>query len=144
MNASLSEVEKKAWVSYLLSSARITRDVDRRLHEAGVVDLTIYDILLRLEEAPDRRMKMTDLADASVFSKSGITRLVDRLEKDGLIERQSCPEDRRRVHAWLTEKGLEERKRAWPVYRSAIYELFTTQMAESELASLGDILEKLI
>ncbi|MBN9504285.1 MAG: hypothetical protein BGO01_03870 [Armatimonadetes bacterium 55-13] len=144
MNASLSEVEKKAWVSYLLSSARITRDVDRRLHEAGVVDLTIYDILLRLEEAPDRRMKMTDLADASVFSKSGITRLVDRLEKDGLIERQSCPADRRRVHAWLTEKGLEERKRAWPVYRAAIYELFTTQMAESELASLGDILEKLI
>ena len=144
MNASLSEVEKKAWVSYLLSSARITRDVDRRLHEAGVVDLTIYDILLRLEEAPDRRMKMTDLADASVFSKSGITRLVDRLEKDGLIERQSCPADRRRVHAWLTEKGLEERKRAWPVYRAAIYELFTTQMAESELASLGDILENLI
>ena len=89
-------------------------------------------------------MKMTDLADASVFSKSGITRLVDRLEKDGLIERQSCPADRRRVHAWLTEKGLEERKRAWPVYRAAIYELFTTQMAESELASLGDILEKLI
>jgi len=144
MPTNLTEVHKQAWVAFLLSNAKIVREIDRRIGAAGVVDMASYDVLLQLEDAPDRRMKMTDLAEAVIFSKSGITRLVDRLEKDGLIERQSCPSDRRRVHAALTDKGLAERERAWPAYQQAIAELFAAHMSEKEAAEVARVLGRMM
>ena len=144
MPAELSTEHKEAWVAFLLSGAKVNREIDRRMEEAGVIDMAVYDVLLRLEEAPDRRMKMTDLAEAVIFSKSGITRLVDRLVKDGLVERQSCPSDRRRVHAFLTDKGLAVREHAWPFYREAIAELFAANMSQEEAVTIAKILGRMM
>lgn len=144
MPENLTNEHRGAWVAFLFSSARVNREIDRRLTEAGMVDIAVYDVLLRLEDAPERRMKMTDLAEAVIFSKSGITRLVDRLEKEGLVERQSCPSDRRRVHAFLTDKGLAERERAWPVYRQGILDLFAANMTREEAATVEKILGRMM
>jgi DNA-binding MarR family transcriptional regulator len=111
---------KDAYACFLVANSVLTRMIDRRLREAGVVGIEVYDVLLSLEDAPEQRLRMSELADRLVISRSGITRLADRLEKDGLIQRMACPSDRRAMYCGLTEKGLEERKRAWPTYSQAI------------------------
>lgn len=140
----LSPTHKEAWINFFVSHALVTREIDRRLAQAGVVSLEVYDVLLNLEDATDRRLKMSSLADAVLLSRSGLTRLVDRLERDGLIERQGCASDRRVQWAVLTDLGYAERCRAWPVYREAIADLFAARMSESEARTLAEVLGRFV
>lgn len=128
----LSAAAKEAYAALLVSHAVATRAIDRRLRDAGVVGIEVYDVLLALEDAEGRRLRMSELADHLVISRSGLTRLVDRLEGEGLLCRASCPGDRRGFHAVLTDKGLAERERAWPVYRQAIADVFGAHMSAEE------------
>src|SRR3954470_8409040 len=105
--AVLGRTHKEAWVAFIFAHANLTREIDKRAAAAGTVPLDIYDILLVLEESPNRMLRMSELADQSMLTRSGLTRLVDRLEKEGLVARKACPSDRRAVHAMLTEKGLK-------------------------------------
>jgi DNA-binding MarR family transcriptional regulator len=84
------------------------------------------------------------LADAVLLTRSGMTRLIDRLEKDGLIERGACPGDRRVIYAHLTDKGQQERERAWEVYRSEIDKHLGGKLSEAEATSLSQLLKQLI
>ena len=104
--------------------------------------VVVYDILLVLEESPDQRLRMSELAELALISRSGITRLVDRLEKDGLVKRASCSHDRRAIHALLTEKGLKERERAWPIYEKALEELFASKLNDAEAKTLAKLLRR--
>ena len=104
--------------------------------------VVVYDILLVLEESPDQRLRMSELAELALISRSGITRLVDRLEKDGLVKRASCSHDRRAIHALLTEKGLKERERAWPIYEEALEELFASKLNDAEAKTLAKLLRR--
>ena len=88
-------------------------------------------------------MKMSQLAETIFLSKSGLTRLVDRLEREGLLCRKACIFDRRAQYAALTEKGLEARKTAWPVYRDAIAEVFASKMSADEAECLVSILRRM-
>src|SRR5438552_2665380 len=99
MSSKLQIPHKAAWVTFLFANDSLIREIDGRLAEAGVVQLDVYDVLLNLEEAPEHRLKMSQLADRVLVSKSGLTRLVDRLEKLGYVERHSCQSDRRAVYA---------------------------------------------
>lgn len=120
----LGERQKEAWVLLLLSHSAATRKIDSALRSEGLPSLEVYDVLLALEDAPDRRMRMVDLADAVLFSPSGLTRLIDRMEKTGLVERKACPGDRRAILVQLTELGLKTRETSWPRYASLIQEHF--------------------
>ncbi|HEY0866176.1 MAG TPA: MarR family transcriptional regulator [Fimbriimonas sp.] len=140
----LADETKEAFSTFLIAHAVVTRMIDRRLKEAGVVGIEVYDVLLALEDAPERRLRMSELADRLVISRSGITRLVDRLEKDGLLKRVACPMDRRAMHAALTDHGLAERERAWPVYRQAIAELFGQHTGREEAETLRNVMRRII
>jgi len=131
-------------MAFFVSHVVLTRALDERLTGAGVVGLDVYDVLLTLEMAPNHRLKMSELADKVLLTRSGITRMIDRLEAAGLIERQACPGDRRALHAHLTEKGLAERGRAWPVMSKAIEELFAQYMSESEAEVVATVLKRTI
>jgi DNA-binding MarR family transcriptional regulator len=143
MSGGLTEEHKRAWVALVVSYHVVARKIDRAMRDAGVISLDVYDALLTLEDAPDRRLKMSELADAVLLTRSGITRLTDRLERDGLIQRVHCPADRRVTYASLTDKGLEERIRAWEVYREKIAEHFASQITSEEASMVACVLGRL-
>jgi len=144
MGKKLGQQQKQAWATILLAHGSLLKKIDERLAGAGVIPMDVYDILLTLEESPDQRLKMSELADFALMTRSGLTRVVDRLEKEGLVERHSCAADRRAVYAALTEKGLKERERAWPFYEDALQELFGSQLTDQEAQILKTVLRRFI
>ena len=140
MNVVLKPAIKEAWIAFYVAHGVLSKKIDARLVQAGVVTLDIYDVLLTLEMAENQRLKMSELADRVLVTRSGMTRMVDRLEGAGLIERQSFPGDRRSLFAVLTPKGLAERERAWPVYEKAIADLFAVHVSEEQAITLSNTL----
>lgn len=144
MAKKLGKRQKAAWASMVFANGSLTKQIDRRLAEAGVVQLDVYDLLLNLEESSGRKLKMSDLAERALITRSGLTRVVDRLEKQGLVVREACSQDRRAVYAALTPKGLAERERAWIVYESALQELFAAKLDDDDALSLVTLLKRFI
>ena len=103
----LDERELRAWRGMLRAHAALTKALDADLDSAHGLPLSSYEVLLYLNDAPDRRLRMRDLAASVILSRSGLTRLADRLEREGLIRRESCPSDARGAYAVLTPAGAE-------------------------------------
>lgn len=138
----LGRVQQEAWGHMLVAHSRLTKAIDAVLQAEGLPSLEVYDVLLALEDAPDRRLTMSDLADAVVFSRSGLTRLVDRLEQQGLVERAAHPRDRRSLFAVLTKKGLKTREQSWPRYSQLIQEHFGQFVDDDEAAAMTSALKR--
>jgi DNA-binding MarR family transcriptional regulator len=136
----LTPVELDAWRSFLRAHARVTRLLDAELTAECDLPLGSYEVLVHLVEAPDRRLRMTELADRVLLSRSGLTRLVDRMEREGLIERQSCPTDLRGTLAVLTEAGYERLRGAAPTHLRGVREHLVDQLTPDELRVLGEAL----
>lgn len=139
----LSPPELAAWRGFLRAHALLVRELDCELEEAHGLPLVSYDLLVRLEKAPDQRMRMRELADALMLSRSGLTRLVDRLVRDGLIRRSTCSADARGAYAVLTPKGLRAMQAARPLHLDGVRRLFLDHFDEQELARLTDVWERL-
>src|SRR5215813_4990601 len=112
----LPEAHLAAWRAFLKAHARLVDLIDHDLVAAKRLPLSSYDVLIELYEAPERRLRMHELAERVVLSRSGLTRLVDRLEAEGYLTRDPCKTDRRGAYAVLTEQGREALRHAWPVY----------------------------
>ena len=126
----LAQRELDAWRAFLSAHARITRAINADLVAAGLPDLSWYDALWALRQAPDRRLRVNELADAVVLSPTGMSRFVDRLERDGLVRRDAVPGDRRALHVVLTDAGEELLRRMWPVYSAGIAAHFVPALAD--------------
>ena len=122
--ASIGDEQLAAWRAFLRAHSAMLRRISRDLEEAGLPPLPWYDVLAALRDAPDRRLRQVDLAERILLSNSGISRLVDRMEKDGLVQRAACPTDRRSFHVQLTDAGADMLERMWPVYAHGIAEDF--------------------
>jgi DNA-binding MarR family transcriptional regulator len=133
-----------AWRLFLRAHAHLSRVLEGELLAAHHLPLPSYDVLVQLAEAPGRRLRMTELADRVLLSRSGLTRLVDRLEKDGLVERQACPGDARGTHAVLTEAGLARLREASPTHLRGIQQHVTDVLSAEELDELGRLMAKLL
>jgi DNA-binding MarR family transcriptional regulator len=118
--------------------------VGRQVEAEGGLPLDWYDVLLVLEYAPQGCCRMGELAEHVTLSRSGLTRLVDRIEAAGLVERQLSPLDRRVFEVRLTPKGREARKKSWPIYARAIAEGFGSRYKDEEAQLLGELLERQI
>ncbi|MGI5518380.1 MarR family winged helix-turn-helix transcriptional regulator [Streptomyces sp. CA-106131] len=105
-----------AWRTYLRAHALLERQLDRELRTECRITLNAYDALVQLSESPGRQLRMKDLADALVYSASGLTRVVDALERSGLATREKDPSDRRALLVTMTPEGLATLDRAWPVH----------------------------
>ena len=119
-SATLSPAELTAWRTFLRAHAMLVRRLEAELVAEHDLPLASYDVLVQLSEATDRRLRMTELADRVLLSRSGLTRLVDRLVRDGLVERQACPDDARGMLAVLTPAGLDRLREAWPTHRRGV------------------------
>lgn len=123
-NAQIGEEQLLAWRAFLRAHSAMLRRISRDLEDARLPPLPWYDVLAALRDAPDKRLRQVDLAEQILLSNSGISRLVDRMEQDGLVERASCPTDRRSFFVQLTDAGTDLLERMWPVYARGIAEDF--------------------
>ncbi|HEX8995363.1 MAG TPA: MarR family transcriptional regulator [Ktedonobacterales bacterium] len=146
MNTSLSSVDledaltpaqESAWHGLLATHASIIRRLDASLRAAHHLGLSAYEVLLQLALAPERRLRMSELAAVVPLTLSGISRMVDRLERDGLVKREGSAQDGRVSCATLTHAGGERLRAAHRTYVSEVRRLFLEHLSDSELSTLS-------
>jgi len=140
---SFTEGELAAWRGFLRTHAGLVKELDADLEAQHQLPLTSYDVLTTLADQPQGRMRMRDLADAVVLSRSGLTRLVDRLQREGLLEREQCASDARGAYAVLTETGRARLREAQPLHRDGVRRRFLSRFSAEELRILADFWERL-
>jgi DNA-binding MarR family transcriptional regulator len=132
----------RAFVALVRAHSAAIRQLNAQLARDHGLTINDYEVLLRLAHAPDRRMRRVDLADEVLLTASGITRLLDGLEKAGFVERGSCESDRRVVYAVLTDAGFDKLRDARTSHVAQIEELFSARLDESEQATFAGLLER--
>jgi DNA-binding MarR family transcriptional regulator len=138
----LSSLELHAWRGLLRAHAALVKELDAELDERHGMPLSSYEVLIVLRSAPERRLRMSDLAQTVVLSRSGVTRLVDRLEREGLLARVTCLSDGRGCFAALTDKGEETLDRVRPTHLAGVRERFIRHFSEDELALMAEFWDR--
>ncbi len=133
----------RAWVRFLQAHAAVTRRLESELQGECDISLAEYEALLRLSRAEDGRLRMSELAEQLLLSRSGVTRLVDRLEAAGDVERRTCPSDARGSFAVITEPGRARFRAAAPVHMRGVREHFLALIPGDEVERFGRTLERL-
>jgi DNA-binding MarR family transcriptional regulator len=141
---SLSEQHLAAWRTFLKAHAAIINLIERDLVAAKRPQLSTYDVLIELYEAPERRLRMHELAERVVISRSGLTRLVDRLATDGLLIRDRSGTDRRGAYAVITELGIAALQQTWPIYAKGIAEYFAQWLTLDEAQILESAFKRIL
>jgi DNA-binding MarR family transcriptional regulator len=137
------ETEIRTWIRFLATHSAITRELEARLMGAHGLTLSDYDVLVQLARAPERKLRNIDLAKAVVLTRSGVTRLVDGLEKDGLVRRSSCPSDKRGTFVALTDAGLARLRSATSTHVQGVRELFVELLGEEGVQQMDALLRSL-
>jgi len=132
------------WAAWLRAQAAVVRRLEEHLAQAKGLPLSWYDVLLELEHAPGRRLRMQELGNRAVLSRSRVSRIVDELVTAGLAEREPDPDDRRGAFAVLTPAGRSRMRRAAPAYVRGIDEHFTRHLTDRELAMMRAACERLV
>lgn len=142
--ARLSDEQLAVWQRFLLVHATLIRRLEADLLAEQGMPLASYDVLVQLVQAPQRRLRMTELAERVLLSRSGLTRLVDRLERDGLVAREACVSDARGLFAVLTDAGYDRLRRAAPTHLRGVYRYAMGKLSPQETELLGRILDRLL
>ncbi|SDJ34742.1 DNA-binding transcriptional regulator, MarR family [Frankineae bacterium MT45] len=132
------------WRSFLTAHARVNDLLANDLATQAQLPLPWYDVLVQLAEAPERRLRMAQLADNVLLSRSGLSRLVDRLAKEGLVSREPYPGDARGTYTVLTREGLARLRAATPVHLAGVEALWLSRFSDDELRSLGAMLDRVV
>jgi DNA-binding MarR family transcriptional regulator len=140
----LSATQLAAWTRLLRAHSAITRELERDLHERHGLTLSDYDVLVQLAQAPDRRLRPSELARVVLLTRSGMTRLVHGLERAGLVERVPCPNDLRGTMVALTAQGLAVLRRASNTHLRGVHEHFAARLDYEELRALAALLGRLL
>jgi DNA-binding MarR family transcriptional regulator len=144
MNAAVAPPRQlEAWVGFLRSHAAITRQLNVDLQNAHGLTLSDYEVLLHLAHAEGQLMRRVDLAESVLLTASGITRLLDGLERAGFVEKARCDSDARVSYAKLTDSGRAKLKDAAATHLAGVDDLFTSRYSEAELGALGELLGRL-
>lgn len=133
-----------AWASLLRAHSAVVSRLEQHLDAANGLPLSWYDVLLELEHAPDRRLRMQELGERAVLSRSRVSRIVDQLVAAGLVERRPDRDDGRVTHAVITAAGRSRLRRAAPAYLRGIDREFTDRLSSAELTTLRSACERLL
>ena len=140
----LGPAELAAWRGMLRAHASLLHDMDAELTATHGLPLRSYEVLLHLEDAPGHRLRMNDLSYNVLLSASGVSRLVDRMERDGLVHRERCAEDGRGYWAVLTKRGESMFREARATHLAGVRRLFLRHFAVDDLTRLADYWERLV
>ena len=124
--------------AFLRAHSTMLRRISRDLEDEGLPPLAWYDVLGALRDAPERSLRQVELAERVLLSNSGLSRLVDRIESKGLVERKSCPSDRRSFFVSLTDEGAEMLELMWPVYARGVAEDFLPALGQQPVRGARD------
>ncbi len=125
------------------TNARLSRSLGAQLEEACDLPLPWFDVLLQIRRTPEGRLKMTQIADATVHSTGGTTRLVDRIEAAGYVERMNCPNDRRAIHVAITDAGNQKLDEALEAHLGHLQSQMADRLTPKERSTLTALLSKL-
>jgi DNA-binding MarR family transcriptional regulator len=142
--ALMDKIQLEAWRLFITSNARLLQIIDKELTDAGKIPLHWYDVLIELYEAPERRLRMHELAEKVVLSRSGLTRLVDRLEEAKYLQREADPQDRRGFYTSITEQGIVALREAWTVYSQTIEAHFAQHLSVEEATLMVKVFGKIL
>jgi DNA-binding MarR family transcriptional regulator len=133
----------QTWRLFLKAHSTLVETLDQELQATKGLPLTWFDVMVRLVTEDEGRLPMNELADRVLLSKSGVTRLVDRMARAGLIERMACPTDRRVIWATLTDKGRKAFEEAAPIAYRGVQEHFTAFLTKTEMQAMRSGLGKI-
>jgi DNA-binding MarR family transcriptional regulator len=133
-----------AWVALNRAQRYVFEAVEAELKSAGLPPLAWYDVLLELWREPGGRLRQSDLEHKMLFPQYGVSRLVDRLEREKLVRRERCEDDARAYWVAISDKGLALRQRMWPVYAAAIQRHVAAKLSEQQAARIAEGLRKLV
>ncbi len=139
----VSELTQTAWIRFLRAHAALTRELGARLEAEHGLTMSDFDVLIQLYHAPEHAMKRIDIARQVLLTASGITRLLDGLERCGLVAKKSCATDARVSYAVLTDEGLRKVEAARQSHNADIDELFGAALSATEREQLAEILSRL-
>jgi DNA-binding MarR family transcriptional regulator len=140
----LDDGEQRTWRSFLAATRLLFEALDRDLQRGVGMPTTYYALLVELSEAPDRTMRMSDLAERLRSSRSRMSHAVARLEENGWVRRESCPTDRRGSFAVLTDEGMAALEAAAPIHVASVRAHLLDQLTPAQLAQLGEVSELLL
>ena len=132
------------WLNFLQAHVAVMDSLERKLESEKGLTLAWHEVLMRLAASPDGRLRMFDLSELLLLSKSGATRLVDRMEETGLVSRGGCATDRRVTYAVITDKGRAVLEDSMPVFQKGIEEFFSKHLTDDDVAALRAVLRKLL
>ncbi|SCW93409.1 MULTISPECIES: MarR family winged helix-turn-helix transcriptional regulator [unclassified Pseudomonas] len=138
----MSSSEPDTWFRFVRAHRCLIREIERRLAAAGLPAYAWYDALWGLESGPDGARRMSELADVMAIERYNLTRLVDRLEAEGLVTRSRASDDGRGAYAAITESGKALRKKMWEIYEGAVDELFLSQFDDDQQRVFSQALER--
>jgi DNA-binding MarR family transcriptional regulator len=139
----LSDQQLAAWRLFLRAHARVVRRLEADLMAQHQLPLGSYDVLVQLVEAPDRQLRMSELAERVLLSRSGLTRLVDRMEREGLVRREPCEDDARGLYTVLTDAGYDRLRGASGTHLRGVLEHGTGRLDDAEAHELADLLARI-
>lgn len=137
MEPKTEDHEMSAWESVIRTVGSLLKTFEQELQAARGLPLAWYDVLIQLSTAPEGRLRMQALADTVILSRSGLTRLIDRMENAGLVRREPSQEDRRGYYAILTDEGRRVFLRAKPVHEGGIHDHFTRHLNDTDLQAVA-------
>ena len=140
----LDAEEHHAWRSYLTATRLLAAQLDRELQRDAHIPHAYYEILVRLSEAPERSLRMSDLADASESSRSRLSHAVARLEENGWVRRESCPTDRRGAFAVLTDAGFTALQEAAPPHVESVRHHLFDRLTREQVRQLAEICDAVV
>lgn len=138
----LSEDQQRNWRAWLTASTLLNDQLSRDLQETHGITIADYEILVRLSETPDRRLRMSELASQTLSSRSRLSHQIDRMERAGLVERQMCADDRRGAFAVMTDHGWTTLVAAAPDHVESVRAHLVDQLSDAEFDALGAACER--
>ena len=144
MSDHLSKIHNLAWRKFLSTHVVLIEQIEQDLVKADLPPLTWYDILFAISEAPEKKLRLHELAQTVLLSRSNVTRLVDRLEKAGFLQREQCSSDRRGAFATISDEGLTILEQMWSIYEAAILKYFACHLDETEAKLFIKLLNRMM
>jgi DNA-binding MarR family transcriptional regulator len=138
-----TDTETRAWTGFVRAQQYLINRVEDELRENGLPPLSWYDVLWELDRAPAGSLRLNELGKRVLLDKYNVTRLVQRLEEEGLAERVPCPADGRGIFARITAGGRKLRRKMWPVYERAVREHFLSKLAKKDIAQLDALIRRI-
>ena len=144
MSRNPSDAAAQAWVRLMRARDRVLGAIEHDLKAAGVAPLAWYDVLLELSRAPDGRLRPIEIEKVTLVAQYNLSRLLDRLEKEGLVARVPCADDARGQWVVITEKGRAVQARTWKVYAKSIQKHVGEKLDDKSAGALAELLGRLI